>query len=54
MFVFGALIAFCALGLTTDLLLKGNFFYNSLLGFIVLEILFLSCVVIFDSSCDHL
>ena len=54
MFVYGALIAFFALGLTTDLILKVHYFYNSLAGFILLEVLFLFIILIFDSSCDHL
>lgn len=54
MFVLGAIIALCTIGIITDLLLKGRYFYNSLAGFIGLEIIFLLCVLFIDGSCTQL
>ena len=51
MFVLGAVIALCTLGLLTDLVLKGRYFYNSLAGFIGLEVVFLLCCLLIDGSC---
>ena len=54
MFVLGAIIALCTIGIITDLLLKGRYFYNSLAGLIGLEIIFLLCVLFIDGSCTQL
>ena len=45
-FIFGSTIAFCTLGITTDLVLKGKNLYLLLISLTLLEIVFLLVIVV--------
>ena len=45
-FIFGSTIAFCTLGITTDLALKGKNLYLLLISLTLLEIVFLFVIVV--------
>lgn len=53
-FVFGALGAFCSIGLFTDVILKGRYLYNTTIVYILLEVLFLLTVLVSDETCSSL
>jgi hypothetical protein len=52
--VFGAIAAFCLIGLFTDLLLKGRYFYNTMAFFEMLEILLLVSVLLSSATCTSI
>ena len=53
-FVFGALTAFFTIGIFTDYILKGRYFYNTVIVCIGLEIVFLLFMLLNDDTCSSL
>ena len=53
MYLFGGLLAFCTLGITSDLILKGRYFYWQMIVFVCFETLFV-LVSFLEETCTTL
>ena len=51
-FVYGAFISMATIGILTDFILKGKYFYISLVGMTALEIIFLIIVIASHDVCE--
>lgn len=51
-FVYGSFVSMVTIGILTDFILRGKYFYTSLVGMTALEIIFLIIVIASHAVCE--
>jgi hypothetical protein len=51
-FVYGALAVFCTIGILTDFILKGKYFYGCVVGLTTLECIWLIVIIAKQNICE--